>query len=509
MNKVQQAVLDHLQRFSTPSRPVYLVGGAVRDLLLNRSAHDLDFVLPGPTRKLADEIACQFGGALYVLDEERSTTRVILNPGKADRMLLDFASLRTSQLESDLAARDFTINAMAVDTAHPDQLIDPTGGQADLREKRIRACLPSSLANDPVRVLRAVRQALALQFRIDSGTFQQMRDAAPGLMQVSDERVRDELFRMLEGSHVAVAIRVLDQVGALGYVLPELAALKGVTQSAPHTQDVWEHTLSVVRNLEKLLLPLVGPYQEDTATDPAIASAVIWLGRFRMRFAEHLQQSFVADRSRRGLLFLAALYHDIAKPQTRSEAANGQAHFYRHEEQGTPVAAHRGRALALSAAEVEYIKLIVANHMRVHHLAGRIEEDALRLSRRSIYRFFRDTGEAGVEICLLSLADTLGIYGFNLPQPVWQAELEVCRLLLEAYWERNEQVVSPPRYVSGHDLIQALHLRPGPLIGRLLGAIREAQAVDEVHDRDEALAFAMHWLEEHPNEPSPQEKSKE
>ncbi len=520
--KLKQTILETVSEFSTPKRPVYLVGGAVRDTLLDRPVHDLDFILPGETRGLAREVARRLDGALYTLDEERDTTRVVLageapvggaplgeapvaDPG--ERILLDFASLRAGDLERDLRARDFTINAMAYDVARPDHLIDPAGGLADLRARRIRACSPTSLSRDPVRVLRAIRLALAFHFAIDPGTVTLIRAAAPLLWQPSAERLRDELFRMFEGSQVAPAVRLLDQVGALDFVLPELAGLKGVTQTAPHVSDVWEHTLSVVQYLEELLRVfhpqvLVGEYQQERVTDPVVASAVLWLERYRSQLAAHFHRNLVPDRSLRGLLFLAALYHDIAKPATRKEMPDGRVRFLEHPARGAEMAAARARALALSADEVARLERIIDHHMRVHFLANPIggpgrEPAGEKLSRRSIYRFFKDTGDAGIDICLLSLADLRGTYQVTLPQELWQAELETCRELFEAYWEQSEEVVSPPRFLTGNDVIQEFGLRPGRIVGRLLAAVREAQAAGEVHNRTEALAFARGWMERH------------
>jgi len=492
-NSLRQQILNSLQEFSTPHRPIYLVGGGVRDIFLDRVVHDLDFVLPGETRSLANEIARRFNGALYVLDAERHTTRVILGPSAETanrRILLDFAMLRAETLAGDLLARDFTINAMAYDVAQPDQLIDPAGGLADLREKRIRACSGDSLANDPVRVLRAVRQALLFQFRIDPETISQMRLAAPLLPSVSAERLRDELFRLLDGPRASLGIRVLDQVGALGHVLPELGALKTVRQSAPHTLDVWEHTLSVLSYLEQLFQPLVGAYQAEAAADLANGSAVLWLGRFRYQFEQHFNQALVPERSIKALLFLASLYHDIGKPATRAETPAGKVRFLGHEEQGAAQAAQRGRALALSVHEVARLETIVRYHMRIHFMASSVLTGQVKTPpRRSIYRFFNRTGAAGIDICLLALADLRGTYGAALPQELWQTELEICRELIEAYWEKTQEIVSPPRLLTGHDLMNTFGLAPGPRIGRLLAKLREAQAVGEVETKQDALDY--------------------
>lgn len=503
MNKQSnQRILDAVREFSTPERPVYLVGGAVRDLLLNRSSHDLDFVLPGKTRPLAHEISCRLNGALYVMDEERDTTRVILGKthpaslNEGDRLMIDFASLRSNDLEGDLRARDFTINAMAFDVSVPNRLIDPTGGLADLREKRIRPCSPTSLTDDPVRVIRAVRQALAYGFRIDPETIQQMRAAAPLLQRVSPERVRDELFRIFGGAQVHLAVRILDQVGALRFILPELEVLKGVSQPAPHIYNVWEHTVRVVQYLEQLYAPLVGDYNQETVPDLTVGSAVLWLGRYREKLEEHFNRTLVPDRALRGLLFFAALYHDVAKPETRTETTEARVQFLNHQAAGARKAALRARALALSSAEVQRLETIIDHHMRIHQLAGARDENGewKKPSRRAIYRFFKDTRDVGIDICLLTLADIRGTYGVTLPQDIWERELEVCRTLMEAYWENNAKIVSPPRLLTGDDLMEMFDLRPGRDVGRLLAAIREAQAAGEIQDRESAVEFARQWL---------------
>ncbi len=493
---LQQAVMETLRTHSTPERPVYLVGGAVRDLLLDRSVHDLDFAIPGPTRALANDVACRLNGALYVLDEERDTTRVVLDMGDRRHMLLDFASLRAGDLESDLRARDFSINAMALDVAHTDQLIDPTGGFADLRAGQIRACGPDSLSSDPVRVLRAVRQALNFKFRITPETLAQMRSAARLLPRISAERLRDELLRMLEGSQVHLAIRILSQVGALKFVLPEMEELKGVTQSAPHIADVWEHTLGVVQALEQLYPPLVGAYDAESVPDLTVGSAVLWLGRYRQPLEEHFQQVLVPDRSLRSLLFFAALYHDIAKPQTRFETVDGKIRFLEHDHLGKNVAANRARALALSATEIQRIETIIEHHMRVLFMLNALQNGNLeKPARRTMYRYFKDTGPAGIDICLLALADLRGTYGVTLPQDTWEAGLKVCRGLMEAYWEKSAEVVSPPRLLTGNDVMKLFGIAPGKQVGRLLAAVQEAQAAGEVNSREEAEDYARRLLE--------------
>jgi poly(A) polymerase len=152
-------------RLSRGQQNVYLVGGAVRDLLAGRRTHDLDFAVSGDVRPLARQAADLLNGAFYMLDEERNTARVIFQEDD-QRSRMDFAALRSNNLHSDLEGRDFTINAMALDLANPETLLDPLHGAQDLLHKILRICNPHSIEDDPVRILRAVRLSLDFGLRI-------------------------------------------------------------------------------------------------------------------------------------------------------------------------------------------------------------------------------------------------------------------------------------------------------------------------------------------------------
>ena len=472
---------------------VFLVGGAVRDALLGRSTHDHDFVLPAGALAAGRQVASVLKAAYYPLDEARQMARVVQIAQDGTREVLDFAVMRGPDLESDLRARDFTINAMAIDLRQPQALLDPLGGAADLYAGQLRACSSTTFSDDPVRILRGVRLAAEFGLHIQRDTLKNMRQAVGQLERVSVERMRDELFRILGGPQPSAALRALDMIGALNFVLPEMSTLKGVQQSPPHVNDVWTHTLDVLRNLEALLNVLGPAYDPDVAASLSLGLVSLRLGRYRERLDAYLKTTITPERSLRSLLFLAALYHDAAKPLTRQLDEQGRVHFFEHAIVGAHLVGSRADALRLSNEESARLMVIVRHHMRPI-LLGQGEEPP---TRRAIYRFFHDAGGAGVDICILSLADILATYGPALPQDVWQRHLAAVRLLLDAWFENPEQIVSPPMLLSGHDLINELRLNPGEHIGRLLEAIREAQATGQVNDREGALALARSWLAEH------------
>jgi putative nucleotidyltransferase with HDIG domain len=316
-----------------------------------------------------------------------------------------------------------------------------------------------------------------------------MKEAAKSLAGTSEERQRDEVFRMLGGPRPDASIRALEMLEVFPYLVPELSELKGVTQSEPHVHDVWEHTLSVMQHLNGILSLLLGGKHDDA--NGILASLLgLGLGRFRSSIAEHFSRLLNPDRTTQALIQFAALYHDVGKPRCRSADTDGRVHFYGHEHAGAEAVEARAMEWNLSNAETARVRGVVQNHLRFFFLAARNEAAGEQPSRRAIYRFFRDANECAIDVILLGLADLRGTRGHTLTEQAWAAWVEVARILLDNLWERPQESVSPPRLVDGDDLMQELNLQPGPLIGEMLEAIREAQATGQVATRTEALELA-------------------
>jgi len=506
-------ILDSVRAVLPDGLTVYLVGGALRDALLGRPIHDLDFVLERDAIKTARLVANALPRAgtgiitkadFYPLDPERDTGRVIATGEDGSRTLMDFAAFRSSDpstsssrsLETDILGRDFTLNAIALNLSD-NTIHDPLSGAMDLKEKRLRLCSPSAFTDDPVRILRGVRLAANFGFHILPDTRKAMKKAVGLLGNISPERMRDELFRILDGAQPAACTRALDLLGALEMVLPELPVLKGVEQPAPHVHDVWEHTLATMSHLEAVLAALSPDYNPETASDMLNGLMVLRIGRYRQQIGDLLAAPLAGDRSLRSLLFLAALYHDVAKPLTKKSDEEGQLRFWGHDQQGAEIAASRLRLLAMSNDEVNRLETVIRNHMRILFHTNRLVREGKPPSRRAVYRFFRDTGPAGMDVCLLALADLRATYEQTMPQETWAAALDVVRLMLENWFEKPAESVAPPPLVDGDDLMRALDLQPGKIIGEMLEAIREAQAIGEVSTRGQALDLARQKLKDH------------
>lgn len=483
-------ILERVAAILPQDQLVYVVGGAVRNALLNLPVVELDFTLPGKAINSARKIADALDGAFYILDKQRDFGRVILPKYEGDHLVLDFGPFQGATLEEDLRGRDFTINALAVEIHRPQELIDPWGGAVDLYSKRLQACSPQAFISDPVRILRGIRFSILFDMRTDQDTQERMRAAVSLLPEVSAERLRDELLYLLGSPEPATAIRKLDYLEAIPYVLPGLSAMKGMKQSPPHVLDVWEHSLDVLSKLQKVLEILKPSYNPEGSASLYLGVVSHRLGRYREQIKIHFNNQLNPYRSLRSLIFLSALYHDIGKLHTKEIDQDGHFHFIKHEEVSADLVVKFGQALQLSNSEIKRTRVIVLNHMRPLWLAqtGKLP------SRRAVYRFFRDTGPGGVDICLLSLADTLATYGPTLPPDIWAHQVDVVKYLLEAWWEKKEEFISPSPLIDGNVLMEELGLKPGPIIGQILRNIQEAQATGKVTNQRQVLELASKMI---------------
>lgn len=468
---------------------VWLVGGSIRDHLLERHPLDFDFAVEKNARALARRFADAYGGMYYELDGERDTGRVIIHRSDGSRRTIDFARLRGADITSDLRARDFSINALAIHLENPSKLIDPTKGLQDLKDKTLKACRSDSLESDPVRILRAIRIATDFELHIEESTLRQIKATGTRIEDVSAERIRDEFMRILNLDRPAKALRALDHLRILTIIFPELEALRSMQQPHPHMFDGMAHTLAVVERLGDLSGVLAERHHPDASGDLVLAQASHRLGRFREQIRTLLLSELSAGRTRRQLLHLATLFHDAGKPEVLGNEGSGKPTFHGHEHVGAEKLIARAQQLRLSGKEVDYLERVVRNHMRVEWLEG--EE---RITARAIYRFFRDTRDAGVDVVLVSLADCLGKYAGTPPEDVWNLRVEASRRLLTAFFEERNQLIDPEALISGSELFSELGLQPGPEIGRLLELIREAQAAGEVDSREEAIVLARSAL---------------
>lgn len=457
---------------------LYLVGGFLRDVLLGRSSNEVDLVARSAS-ELAAACASEQGVRVVQIDRRFGTLRLIPPEAKRSGPIrsLDLSSLRGSSILEDLKSRDFTVNAMAVDLLAWGnngrlQLIDPLGGLADLHSSRLRACTSRSFVDDPLRVLRAYRFLGFPLFSLDSRTRTWMRGAGRNLGGVAVERVRDELSLILEAPCSASIFRMLDEDGVLQFLLPECEPMRGLQQNESHHLDGWAHSLLTLEVLEDLLA-------RPEILVPGSASEVSAI----------LEEKLGGERTRSGVVKLAALLHDVAKPVCKTVTERGIVHFYGHEVAGARLAASLCSRLRYSNREIHEVSELVRQHMRVGHL--------LRLdppSSRALSRFFRLGPSLFLPLILLAAADYGAARGPLSPGSDLTRIGEQVVHWLEFYHRELRPRGTVTMLINGHDLMKELHLSPGPLVGRLLRTVNELRWEGRISSREEALQEASRLL---------------
>jgi poly(A) polymerase len=420
----------------------YLVGGCVRDLLLNREPADYDVA----TSATPDEVihlfpqtfavGAQFGVVLVPVRRNSAE-------GERDNYVIEVATFRSDGAYSDgrhpdevqfskdarvdVQRRDFTINGLLLD---PDtrEVLDYVGGREDLKQGIIRTIgqAHQRFAEDKLRMLRAVRFAARFGYSIDEQTFAAIRELAPQIHQVSRERVRDEILKMLTEGHARRAFELLDQTHLLEQVLPEIKKMQGVQQPPQYHPegDVWIHTLMLLEGL------------------PAGCPKTLALG---------------------------ALLHDVGKPPT-FRVAPDRIRFDSHAEIGTKMAAEICRRFRLSNDDTDQVLSLVANHMRFG--------DVQRMKDSTLKRFFRlPRFEQHLELHRLDCQSSHG-------------DLSLYDFAKEKFQTLPAEQIRPQPLITGADLIAAGY-KPGRHFKELLTAVEDAQLEGSIRTREEAMKLVL------------------
>jgi len=456
-------------------RRLFLVGGTIRDILLRREPTDFDFAVSGSGLEFASAFARKVRGSLVVLSEPDDEARVVFQR----RLTFDFNGFSDRTINADIMRRDFTANALAVEIL-PDgvgELVDIVGGRKDIADRLLRPVSADSLKLDPLRLLRAIRIALELDFRIDEAVFDLARSVT--LTETAPERIGAELLRIIESPGSYTYIHKLFELGRLRDILPELVPLL-------EDEDLREHSFRTYFKVEE------------------IVSGQSFFSRFEPEWTAYFDQwGMTADSSqptadspesdaptpdsplptpspfpfRRGLLKLTGLIHDLAKPQTRFTNTEGEVHFYGHDSLGARAAGRIGRdRLRLSRAQTTMLSTLVAEHMRLHLLAT-----APDLTDRAVRRFFRDLGEEAFGLMILCFADGWATAGRTM-----HLEDTITRMIEQKRVEAAKLKVK--RFVTGYDLI-ALGMKPGPSFKVILQELEDLQLEGVITSTEQGLDY--------------------
>ncbi|MBN1399780.1 MAG: CCA tRNA nucleotidyltransferase [Anaerolineae bacterium] len=431
--------------------PTYLVGGSVRDALLQVPSYDMDLAVDGDALALGRRLADAIRSAFVPLDTQRNVARIVVKLGAAE-WHVDLAGLRAQGIVADLRARDLTVNAMAVAVGEPPgPLIDPTGGLADLQARRLRVTSQSAFAQDPIRILRAIRFRGALGFDLTPETAAQARGEAALLKDTSAERLRDELLNILSQPLSAEILTYADRLGVLEVALPELT----------RGQSSQTHSFQPLELIEQDLGPWITGEESQGSHAGRLAAA---LERFRPTLVRHWREPLAFGRPRWLVLKLAAALGAACSPEIAQTLA---------------------QRLHMSTREARSLAATILAARRAQSLS---QDDAL--SSLAIYRYFREVRADGIGGATLALAEEMADAVGATAEPAAGRFSRYTAALVQAWFERHEELVEPSALLSGRDVMRALHQPAGPEIGHALEAVREAQVQGLVTDRAEALEVA-------------------
>ncbi len=455
---------------------VYIVGGWVRDLLLNRPSRDLDILVKKDPRGTAHRVSRALGGSCFTLDAEEGIYRIALkNDTELDT--IDISRMHGDSIEEDLAARDLTVNSMALllpsgAKISGTDVIDPFNGRKDIRRGRVRMIGAGAFIADPLRMFRAFRIAAEHGFSVDPATARAVRKNAPLIASVAPERVKDELFRILARGDSAGWIRQIDAAGLLDILFPEITRMKSHARKFYfHPKGLWQHACETLNGLEDILqkLPSIFPGRGE-------------------KIREHLSEPLSAGVTRASLLKLIALLHDAAKPECAKRVGK-KMRFLGHEERGAMIAAASLKRLKMSNHEIHIARRLINAHMRPTTLS-----QANAVTDRAAFRFFRDAGEETPDLLILAMADWYSYRRLKTHKPKeLKRQTGIVRALFERYYAEKEKP-ELPRLVNGNDIMKRLGLDPGPLVGKLLFAVNEAVAMGRISTKKEAFSLAKYEL---------------
>jgi poly(A) polymerase len=450
-------IADELGRvFEREGHELHLVGGPVRDAVLRRPVSDLDFTTdarPEATEAILRAhcstvwtTGADFGtiGGMFRGEQVEVTT---FRADAYDRVSRNPVVRYGDRLEDDLERRDFTVNAMAVSL--PGHVFaDPFGGISDLARRTIRtpASPESSFADDPLRMLRAARFAAQLGFDIDPPTLDAMRDMAPELSRITAERIRDEFVKLLLAPDPVVGLRILVDTGLAEQFLPELPALRMEIDEHAQHKDVYEHSLQVLRNAIGL---------ETDGPDL--------------------------------LLRIAALLHDIGKPETKEVVPGGGVTFHHHDVAGARLARRRMRELRFPKADVQAVSLLIALHLRFYGYADGAEGG---WTDSAVRRYVTDADGQLERLNILVRSDCTTRNkrkAERLRRDYDAFEERIARLRAE----EDLKAVRPD--LDGNAIMELLELGPGPEVGRAWAFLKELRLERGPLPREAAEAELLAW----------------
>lgn len=425
----------------------YLAGGYIRDLALsiNKKAdeelilRDRDIVLFNcNTEKTVRNLADSIGAAFVELDPENKIYRIVSGEDYAD-----IAQGLNNNLEDDIKRRDFTINSIFYDLKNVD-FIDISGGFEDIKTGIIRTTDLKNLEDDPLRMFRAFRFMSKTGFQIDSEILSFIKQNANKLDTVAKERIQQEILKMFEGNFLVETLLKMFDIGFLEEAFPFVREIKKIPPNTHHHLDLVHHSIETVRNI----------------------------------------------RINKPLLKLAAFYHDIGKPKCWTiEPDSGRHRFIGHDEIGGKLVSQELSMLKFSKKQIEYVSKLVKNHIYPSALAHSASTETGGVTNKAMARFVRKIYPDIEDLVELARADRLSARGEAVSDDMVNENLKNLQNLLDYFFNVKDKMQALPKILDGKEIMEILKITPGPKLGEVIEALKEAQIEGIIQSREDAVKF--------------------
>ncbi len=459
-----QNILKKYSSFLPKSKKVYIVGGSLRDILLEKEPEDIDIAVLGDAEAYASELADKMKGKLIILGKKEFKTYKVITKKNS----FDLTSAHENSIEANLKKRDFTINSLALNLWE-NKIIDIFDAISDIKNKKIKMASDNIFEKDPLRLLRAYRISLQTGFTIEKETAERIKKDSELIAKSAAERITSELFKIFDNKKSARCVKDMSESGLLFSIFPELKALKGCMQNKYHDFDAFFHTVNTLEKLEQILNPYSCRHYEE----------FLFLNKIKILSSN-------LEKKRISALKLAILLHDIGKPLTKSINDKNEICFYNHEKKGADIAERICKKLKMSSDNVEYINFIINNHIKAlflfeNHLKGTLTE-------KIKFKFFLKLKEKIPDVLLHTVSDILG-----KKERYEKRELEFSKFILNIYndyAEKFKKIKALPKLLTGNDLINELKLYPSPIFKEILNSVEEARIIGIIKNKTEAIYFA-------------------
>lgn len=440
---------------------LYIVGGYLRDVLLDRKTDDRDYVIcGGKALTFAEKVASYFEGYYVILDTDHDIARVVL-PNKKD--YIDIAGCTGKNIYEDLLRRDFAINSMAykLETNSIQSIIDPYKGINDLQNRILRVTSEQNIIDDPLRILRAFRIASQLDGEIEQESYKLITKNKDLLNKMAVERINAELNKLFCQPNSFIFVQKLADTGILEILIPELQAQHKVPVNVYHHLGLFEHTLEVYKQLELLI---------QSESD---------------RIHSHLNEYITPSTKRIVALKYAAILHDIAKPSTWAIDENNKHSFIGHPEQGALMSEEICKRLKIPTNVIKIITKLVKYHLYPSQLSSLYQKPTAKAANR----FFRKLEKEVPEAILLAIADRKSAIGPMITNEILNDNIDTLNFLLLEYFKTQDKEESLPKLVDGNDIMNILNISPSVMIGKILKQIHELQLEEAITTKEEAIIW--------------------